>query len=53
MQPVSRQWISKHVPTAVNTSTIELLWEMVFPTRFGQSAQKEDSWGNPVSSRQE
>jgi hypothetical protein len=51
---VSRQRLSKHVPTATDThATIEVLLEMVFSTRFVQWCFKEDSWGNRVSSVQE
>jgi hypothetical protein len=50
MQPVSRQWIGKHVPAATNThGNIELLLEMVFSTRSVQRGYKENNWGNPVS----
>jgi hypothetical protein len=49
MQPVSRQWIGKHVPAANNThATIELLLETVFYTRFVRRGCKEDNWGDPV-----
>jgi hypothetical protein len=41
--------MGKYVPTAMNTNTVELLLQMVFPTWFGQSGYKEDNWGNPVS----
>jgi hypothetical protein len=50
MQPVSRQWIGKHIPAATNmNTTIQLLLEMVFSTWSMQSGYKEDNLGNPVS----
>jgi hypothetical protein len=50
MQPVYRQRIGKHVPTATNTNvTIELLLKTVFITRSVQSGYDEDNWGGPVS----
>jgi hypothetical protein len=50
MQPVSRQRIGKHIPAATNIhSTLELLLETVFSTRFMQRGYKGDNWGNPVS----
>jgi hypothetical protein len=50
MQPVSRQQISKYVPTATNTNTtIELLLETVFSARSVQNGYKENNWGHPVS----
>jgi hypothetical protein len=50
MQPISRQWIGKHIPAATNmNTTIELLLEMVSSTCSVQSGYKEDSWDNPVS----
>jgi hypothetical protein len=46
MEPVSRQWIGKHVPAATNThATIELLLETVFPTWSVQMGYKEYNWG--------
>jgi hypothetical protein len=48
MQPVSRQRISKHIPAETDTSTTELLLEMVFYTRSVQSDYKEDDWVDPV-----
>jgi hypothetical protein len=45
MQPVSRQWIGKHVPFATNTHTnIVLLLETVFSSRSVQSGSR-----SPVS----
>jgi hypothetical protein len=50
MQPISRQRIGKHVPTATNTNTtIALLLETVFSTPSVQSRYKEDNWSDPVS----
>jgi hypothetical protein len=50
MQPVSRQWTGKHVPMAMNmNTTIELLLETVFSTRFMQSGYEDDSWERPSS----
>jgi hypothetical protein len=50
MQSVSRQRIGTHVPAATNTdTTIELLLETVFSSRYVQSGYKEDNWGGPVS----
>jgi hypothetical protein len=44
VQPVSRQWICKHVPAATNThATIELLLETVFSTRSVKMGCKEDN----------
>jgi hypothetical protein len=52
MQLVSRQQISKHVPTATNTNTtIESLLETVLSTWSVQNAYKEDNWGNLMSSQ--
>jgi hypothetical protein len=49
MQPVSRQWIGKHVPVVMNTNTTwELLLEMVSSTQSVQRGYLEDNWGNPV-----
>jgi hypothetical protein len=50
MQPISKQWISKHIPVVTNMhATIELLLETVFSTWSMQRGYKEDSWGDPVS----
>jgi hypothetical protein len=50
MQPISRQWIGKHIPVTPNTHrTIELLLETVFSTCSVHSGYKEDNWGGPVS----
>jgi hypothetical protein len=44
MQPVFRQRIGKHVPSATNTNmTIELLLETVFSIRSVKSGYKEDN----------
>jgi hypothetical protein len=52
MQPISRQWIGKHVPAATNTNTTtELLLETVLSIRHLQSGYKENNWGDPVSSQ--
>jgi hypothetical protein len=50
MQPVSRQWISEHVPAAANAhTTIELLLETVFSTLYMQRGYKDDNRGDPHS----
>jgi hypothetical protein len=51
---VSRQRLSKHVPTAMDAhTTIEVLLETVFSTRSVQRDYKEDNWDNRVSSARE
>jgi hypothetical protein len=46
MQPLSRQWIGKHFPAAKNKyTTIELLLETMFSTRFVQGGYKEYNRG--------
>jgi hypothetical protein len=46
MQLVSRQWIGKHPPAAMNTqATIALLLETVFYTRSVQRGYKKDNCG--------
>jgi hypothetical protein len=48
---VSRQRLSKHVPTATDThATIEVRLETVFSTRSVPRGYKKDNWGNQVSS---
>jgi hypothetical protein len=50
MQPVSRWWINKHLPTAMNMHTaIELLFEVVFYARSVQNDYKEGKWGEAAS----
>jgi hypothetical protein len=50
MQPVSRQWIVRHVPAVTNSQAeIELLLEAVISTSSVQRGYKEDNWGDPVS----
>jgi hypothetical protein len=47
---VSRKWIDKHVPTAMNMhATIELPLETMFSARSVRRGYKEDNWDNPVS----
>jgi hypothetical protein len=51
---VARQRLGKHVPAATDThSTIEVLLETVFSTRFVLRCYKEYIWGNRVSSVRE
>jgi hypothetical protein len=51
MQPVSKQWIGKHIPAATNLhTTIQLLLETVYATWSVQSGYKEDIWDDQVIS---